>query len=296
MWAFHDRIESQTTEQSCKAEIESFLKHGQLVPVLGRRLQADPDYDIELVYGSRRLFVARHTNKKLLVEVRDVSDRDAIIAMDIENRQRADISPYERGMSYARWVRSGHFASQEDLARALSVSASQVSRLLRLSRLPPVIVNAFSDPSEICEGWGLDIVDALDDVHRRQATVDRARAIAASPERPQAREVYRQLLAASAKGRKVPARAHDEVVKDDNGEPLFRIRQQSSAIALLLPLEKISARILDDIRDAVAGILQTANAQTADRAGCVRSQHGDEEELEADPPRIKESIEHGVRQ
>src|SRR5579862_9529454 len=112
MWALHDRLESDITEESCKAEIGSFQRHGQLVPVLGRRLRNDAHHDVELIYGARRLFVARHLNMRLRVELRSLDDRAAIVAMDIENRQRTDISPYERGLSYARWLSQRHFPSQ----------------------------------------------------------------------------------------------------------------------------------------------------------------------------------------
>jgi ParB family chromosome partitioning protein len=263
MWELHDRLDSHLTEETCKAEIGSFCRYGQLIPVLGRALRGDPSYDVELVYGARRLFVARHLNKLLKVQLQDMSDKDAIIAMDIENRQRKDISPYERGLSYAQWLRSGYFTSQDDIARALKVSSAQVSRLLKLARLPSVIVSAFASPCEICEGWGLDIIDALEDPMRRQATVDAARAMAKGTGRYPAREVYRQLLAASARGRKLKVRVHDEVVKDANGSPLFRIRQQSNSIALLLPIEKVSASMLELIRRSIAGVLQYSPATTA---------------------------------
>src|SRR5262245_57838727 len=130
MWALHDRLETHVTEDTCRAEIESISKHGQLVPVLGRPLRQDPDYEVELIYGARRLFVARLINQPLLVELRELSDRDAIVAMDVENRLRQDISPYERGRSYARYLQSGFFKSQDEIARSLKISASQVSRLL----------------------------------------------------------------------------------------------------------------------------------------------------------------------
>ncbi len=109
MWDLHDRFEAAITEQSCKAEIESFQRHGQLVPVLGRPIRGDPQHEVELIYGGRRLFVARHLNKQILVEMRPMTDREAIVAMDIENRQRLDISPFERGFSYTRWLRMGLF-------------------------------------------------------------------------------------------------------------------------------------------------------------------------------------------
>jgi ParB family chromosome partitioning protein len=267
MWALHDRSEAHITEDSCRAEIDSFERHGQLVPALGRALQGDPDYEVELIFGARRLFVARHINKPLLVELKEMSDREAVIAMDIENRQRADISPYERGMSYAHWLRSGHFTSQDDIARALRVSSSQISRLLRLARLPSVMVNAFASPLDICESWGLDLLDALDDPHRRQPTVLKARAIGAITPRPPAREVYRAILAAAAHGRKPKAKTQDEVVKDDSGAPLFRISRRRNSVALLLPVEKLSAQTMDNIRHTIADILQSRGAQAADRGG-----------------------------
>jgi len=266
MWALHDRFEAHVTEESCRAEIDSFERHGQLVPTLGRTLHGDPDYDVELIYGARRVFVARHINKPLLVELKEMSDREAVIAMDIENRQRADISPYERGMSYANWLSSGHFSSQDDIARALRVSSSRVSRLLRLARLPSVIVNAFTSPLDICETWGLDLIDAMDDPHRRQHTVLKARAIGGITPRPPAREVYQALLAAAAHGRKPKTRARDEVVKDRNGTPLFRISRRSNSVALLLPVEKLSAQTMDKLRHAVADILQPTGAQPAEHA------------------------------
>src|SRR4051794_27527244 len=88
VWHLHDRRVSEVNEQTCRGEIDSFAAHGQRVPVLGRPLENDPDYDIELAYGARRLFAARHLKMPLQVELRPFSDRDGLVAMDIENRLR----------------------------------------------------------------------------------------------------------------------------------------------------------------------------------------------------------------
>jgi ParB family chromosome partitioning protein len=258
MWDLHDRFEGTISEESCRVEIESFSRHGQLVPALGRPLRGQPDFDVELICGARRLFVARHIRQDLTVELREMSDAEALIAMDTENRLRKDISPYERGMSYARWLRSGHFRSQDDIARALKVSAAQISRLLKLARLPTVVVDAFASPLDICESWGLDLIEALDDPARRQLTIQQARAIRARSPRLQAKEVYRQLLAGAAKGRRPRTHSHDEVVKDQRGRPLYRIRQLRTNVALLLPVEKVSAHTLTTIRNSLAGILSAS--------------------------------------
>jgi len=256
VWDLHDRLEHLIVEDTCRDEINSFSKHGQLIAALGRPLSGDPHHDIELICGARRLFVARHLNIELLVDLRELTDQDAIIAMDMENRQRQDISPYERGVSFARCLRAGHFESQDHLARAIRISQSQVSRLLALGRLPSVIVNAFASPADIRETWGGDLSGALQDPARRDATIARARALAAIAPRPPAIEVYQQLLAATVRGRKILKRSHDEVVTDTDGTPLFRIRQQDKAISLLLPRDQVSQDTLDAVRDTIRDILQ----------------------------------------
>jgi ParB family chromosome partitioning protein len=253
------------SEDTCKAEIDSFERHGQLVPALGRELHGDPDHDIELIYGARRLFVARHLNMPLLVEVREIADREALIAMDIENRQRTDISPYERALSYARWLRSGHFRSQDDIARALKISSSRVSRLLRLAKLPAVILSAFETPLEIREAWGSDIMDALEDPKSRRRVIERAREMGALSTRLPGQHVYRELIAASACGRKPKPAARVEIVRDGEGSPLFRIRQLNTSVSLVVPSQRLSAASMAEIRNRLAEILERASRDASDR-------------------------------
>lgn len=271
MWEFHDRLEAHISEETCRAEIASFSKQGQLVPVLGRPLRGDASYDAELITGARRLFVARHLNQSLAVELRTLSDREALIAMDIENRLRKDISPYERALSYAQWLRSGHFKSQDEIACALRISSSQVSRVLGLALLPAVLVEAFHNPTEIREHWGISLLTKLVDPNARKSVLEAARSIVARSERPPAIEVYRLLLTASAKGRKLQRPNHDIVVRNEDGDALFRIRHRRDCVALLLPVDKVAERTMKEISAAVAGILQAANVQVSDSTAIARS-------------------------
>src|SRR5580693_5669068 len=125
IWKGHERLEDHINEETCRQEIKSVLAHGQKIPALARRMIGEPSYRYELIYGVRRLFIARHLNVPLLIQVRDLSDREAVIALDIENRQRKELSPYERGRSYSAWLRAGLFSSQDELAHVLKVSSSQ---------------------------------------------------------------------------------------------------------------------------------------------------------------------------
>lgn len=260
LWSLHDRIEEHVNEESCRAEIASFQSCGQLVPTLGRPVPKDPDHDVEIIYGARRLFVARHLNRPLLVDSRELSDLEAITAMDIENRQRKDVSPYERGMSYRVWLRAGYFASQADIARKLNVSASQVSRLHKLAGLPAVVVAAFCSPLDIREEWGLKLVEILSDVTRRESCIAAARQMAARSPRAPSSEVFRRLLVPESNSRRIRPRRRDQVVHDSSGSPLFRIRSLQTSVALILPMQSVSANLLEEIRNAVSGILQGNDA------------------------------------
>src|SRR5581483_2962347 len=198
MWELHDRIEDYIGENTEKAEIESFDRYGQLIPVLGRPLRGEPGFEVELIYGARRLHIARQLNKPIRVILRDVSDREALVAMDAENRHRKDISPYERGISYARLLRAGFFKSQEELAQGLNTSASQVSRLIKLTKLPALILGAFSSPLDICEVWGLKLLTMWEDPHTRTALSEIARGLGAREVKPSPQQIYEQLLNARA--------------------------------------------------------------------------------------------------
>jgi ParB family chromosome partitioning protein len=257
MWPLHDRLGDYVTEQSCRAEIESFARYGQLVPALGRPLRDDPDCDVELIYGARRLFVAQHLNVPLYVELRELSDRQALVAMDIENRHRRDISAYERGVNYARWLRTKHFNSQDEIAHALKISTSQVSRLLKLAQLPAVIVNAFVSPLDIREGWGIELAKAWQDPQLRLLVAQRARALVNQTPRPGSLEVYQKLIAPAGAGKKSRRPRRDMVVSGSNGAPLFRIRYQRATVALLLPTTAVSENCVNRIRQAVCDIMQS---------------------------------------
>jgi ParB family chromosome partitioning protein len=261
VWQLHDRLEDYITEQNCRDEIASFLQQGQLIPVLGRPAAPGGDCDVELIYGARRLFVARHINKPLLVEMREMSDREAAVALDVENRQRKDVSPYERGLCYARWLRAGHFQSQEDIAEALNISRSRVSRLLKLAKLPSCIVGAFSSGADICERWGLELTEVLEDPSRRPLVLQRARTIGSLTPKPPAADVFRQLLAVSGRSRKRRAETHDKVVKGDDGVPLFRVREQRDSIALILPVNLLSRAALATIESTIADILERQSSK-----------------------------------
>jgi len=264
IWEDHCRMEEHISEESCKAEIESFIRQGQLIPALGRPLPPNPAHDVELIFGARRLFVARTLKVPLLVELREISDQEAILALEIENQHREDISPYERGRCYDRWLKRHHFASQDELAQALGISPAHVSRLLTLARLPTVVVGAFRQPADICETWAQKLYEAWQDPGQRTNMARRARTLAGKSAKPEAPHVYETLLGGARRATSGTAQFRDEVVTGNNGTALFRVSYRRDTIALMLPAKALTSRSLRQVKTLLIGFFQDEIAQGLD--------------------------------
>jgi ParB/RepB/Spo0J family partition protein len=264
MWSMHDRLgeDSRSSSAAYRALVASIRAQGQKQPALGRYTRGPDEHEVELIYGARRLAAAKELGIDLLVVVRDIDDRDAIIEMDIENRVREDISPYDRGMSYRRWLRSGYFATQTEIAKALGVSEAQICRLLKYADLPAVVVGAFRSPQEIREEWAGNLSNLCKHVSLRGGILRRARHLSTSPAKLRAQETY-DALVADGRNAIVRSRATDEVVKGRRGQPLFRIGFRAKTVHWIVPRYGLSADALAQITDQLKTSLDTNSLQSA---------------------------------
>jgi ParB family transcriptional regulator, chromosome partitioning protein len=275
MWRMHDRLTEYLTERSCAAEIESFRLYGQKIPALGRPLHDDINHDVELIYGARRLFVARQLNAKLLVEVRPMTDREAIVAMDIENRHRNDVSPYERGMSLKALLREKYFDSQSELSRVLGLSEARVSRLLRFAEIPAVVIEAFPNPLEIRETWGLSMANWLNEPDAKARVLASARRLICKKPSVSAEQVFRNLFEAAANAaRNARNSSRDEIVRNARGHPLFRISHRHKDVHIVLPLDSVSVGTLKNISAALLNLLSDRESPGAGAHNGATAGHG----------------------
>lgn len=251
IWKMHSRSDEFVCSRSCKDLIESIRANGQRHPVLVRPTSGN---SYELIYGARRLFAALELGVELLARVTELDDRAALIEMDIENRPRADISPYERGLNYGRWLRAGYFGNQVEMADALGISRAQICRLLRYAELPAAIVGAFPSPLDIRQGWAVRLANALREQEGRNAMIRRAKKIAASPDPRRTPQAIFDALLRGARENVVEQR-RTEVFKDATGAPLFRLAVLSDSVHLILPRYDTAPKILERITNEVAAIL-----------------------------------------
>ena len=248
LWPFHERFGDELSGGLCRDLIASIRRHGQRHPVLGRKLEQQTGAAIELIYGGRRLFAAKQLGIKLLVDVRELDDRAAIIEMEIENRLRADISAYERGMSYRRWLNARVFACQSELAKQLGVSEAQVSRLLRYAELPAAVVGAFDSFRCIREDWAITLAKLCQDPERRPGLLRRARELSEGDRRYPPQMVFRRL---TSEGRLKSHERHqtrDEVVKNSSGKPMYRIAVRAKAVHFIIPRDRLPQHVVHQLK------------------------------------------------
>jgi len=183
MWERHNRDYALLTEDNCRDLIDGIRSQGQQeFPAIVRPVD-DEDYDFEVICGARRHFAVswlranNYTQFKYLVEARQMSDEEAFRLADIENRDREDISDYERALDYADAVARYYGGKQKAMAERLEVSQPWLSRYLQLARLPQAIVEAFSNIREIRERNARELKPLLSKPETSRAVLEEAGAI-----------------------------------------------------------------------------------------------------------------------
>jgi ParB family transcriptional regulator, chromosome partitioning protein len=157
MWSRHNRAYELLNEDNCRDLIDSIRSQGQQeFPAIVRRLHgAGAEY--EVICGARRHFAIswlranNYPQFRYLVEVRDLTDEEAFRLADVENRDREDISDFERARDYAAALEQYYGGRQKGMAERLEVSEGWLSRYLTLARLPEAVVAAYPSIRDIKE-------------------------------------------------------------------------------------------------------------------------------------------------
>lgn len=158
MWEGHNRAYELLTEENCRDLIDGILSQGQQeFPAIVRRLPGEDSPRWEVICGARRHFAIswlranNYPQFRYLVEERDLTDEEAFRLADIENRDREDISDYERATDYLKAVAAYYQGNQSMMAERLQISAGWLSRYLALARLDAAVVAAFASIRDVKE-------------------------------------------------------------------------------------------------------------------------------------------------
>ena len=245
MWERHNREYALLTEDNCRDLIDGIRAQGrQEFPAIVRPVD-DADFDFEVICGARRHFAVgwlranNYTQFKYLVEARDLSDEEAFRLADIENRDREDISDYERAIDYADAVERYYGGKQKAMADRLEVSQPWLSRYLQLAKLPQAIVDAFPNVRELRERNARELKPLLGQPETSRAVLEEAAAIGRAQSAARAgqgafvdaTEVMKRLARA---GKPAQAKAVDDrkIYRRGPGEQGISVRQKGRKVII----------------------------------------------------------------
>ncbi|MBI5466039.1 MAG: ParB/RepB/Spo0J family partition protein [Candidatus Kerfeldbacteria bacterium] len=119
--------------------VASIKVHGIVQPLI---VSPRPEGGYYLIAGERRLRAAEVAELKTVpVIVREARQQEQLELALIENIQRQDLNPLEEAAGYLK-LQDEFGLKQEEIARRVGRSRSQVANLLRLFQLPPEIQEA----------------------------------------------------------------------------------------------------------------------------------------------------------
>ncbi|NRA29737.1 MAG: ParB/RepB/Spo0J family partition protein [Parvularculaceae bacterium] len=237
MWTGHNRLYDLLTPASCGDLIRSIKAVGrQEMPAIVRPLRGE-DFEYEVICGARRHFAVSHlreaehrTDIEYLVDIRDISDEEAFRLSDLENREREDISDFERSRDYGRALTQYYNDNKALMAERLGVDRTWLSRYLRIGELPQVVLDAYGDVRDIGIRHAAEISPLLSS-DRSAAVLAEAEHIARSRDEGQtmpAASVLKSLKAAAVG----PRPKTTETVADAEGKALFTVERKARTVVL----------------------------------------------------------------
>ncbi|MBC7619099.1 MAG: ParB/RepB/Spo0J family partition protein [Candidatus Saccharibacteria bacterium] len=164
----HSHWANRSDDSFSTAEFTSFkeeikLAGGNIQAILVRPLtgEADPLFDYELAFGHRRHRACLELGLDVLALTEALTDAQLFEKMDRENRQRADLRPYEQGEMYRKAIDEGLYPSIRAMANAIGVPNSTVAVAIQVARLPSEVLDAFPSRLDIQYRWAPTLAEAL---------------------------------------------------------------------------------------------------------------------------------------
>ncbi len=246
MWERHNRDYALLSEENCRDLIDGIKAQGQQeFPAIVRRLEGE-EHEFEVICGARRHFAVswlranNYPQFRYLVEVRDLTDEEAFRLADIENRDREDISDYERAVDYADAIRLYYGGAQKAMAERLEVSPPWLSRYLVLAKIPEEILSAFASKRDIRERHARALKPLLSNPEQTAAILEEAKFLTATQGRAEkgqggyvdASDVFKRLLAAAKPKVKAAKVSAGKLYARSSGERGIMVKKQGKQVKI----------------------------------------------------------------
>lgn len=231
---------------------ESLRTHGQETPIRVRPIKGALPFEFEIISGHRRHAAGLALDAEApagfpvlaIVDAKATETRDVVLKMYRENEERYDLSAFEKGGMFARWLAAGLYASQRELAADVGLGEAAVAKYLAVAELPKPVLAAFGDERAIPMSWGPALSQALKT--HESAVLKAAERLAQRRPAPTPDLVFKVLVAA-ATGKK-PSRGtlREESVRIGGRIPL---RVGAARNRIVLKLQHLDEALQKELRE-----------------------------------------------
>jgi ParB family transcriptional regulator, chromosome partitioning protein len=164
----HDRSLLATDPEFIKLK-DSLKAHGQEIPIRVRPVKNALPFEFEIISGHRRHAACLLLDQEsagghpilAIVDGNAADTRDFVLKMYRENEERHDLSAFEKGRMFVRWLEAGIYESQRDLGTAIGLGFPAVAKYVAVAELPATVLAAFGDERVIAMNWGPTLSQAL---------------------------------------------------------------------------------------------------------------------------------------
>ena len=162
-----DRLEDD--EEEFNALLSAIRERGQDTPILVRPHPNAAGRNL-VVFGHRRLRAAKALDRKVRAVVKDLKDRDHLVAQGQENSARANLSFLEKALFAAEIARRQFDGDNAIALSALSIDRATFSKMMAVATIPKEVLDAVG----AAKGIGRDRWYELKNMLERPAIMEQA--------------------------------------------------------------------------------------------------------------------------
>lgn len=218
---------------------------GNIQPILVRPV----GLRYEVVFGHRRFAACKQLGLPVFSMIVELSDEELFTLMDRENRERADLTPYEQGEMWRKAIDEGLFSSARQLASHIGVSNVHVTQCMSIARLPSFVLELFANPTEIQVRWAKIVNEQLQ--ADPEALTERASKIKALGKSFSSNKIFEMLASndqATAKTTATPIKHEGKVIgkiaRSGDGEVSVSIKSGYLSESAFAKFEKMLVELI----------------------------------------------------
>ena len=230
--------------------IRSIQENSQLQPALVRS-HPHPHGRVkyQIIFGRRRHAACLSLGMPFLVIKKDsLTQQEAIVCQDAENKFRKNVSNYSNAMLYKKLIDDKTFKTEKELAEKLGVSPSSLSELMSFTKIPSDLVRIMPDIHTLTVSMALKIVQLVS--HNKaayRAMLGIGSEIGNSITSPAKLE---RAIRAALQGGEIESQSilkTARIIKSSSGKKLFTFKEEKGLPCIVFSKDTLPAIDFDDL-------------------------------------------------